>query len=175
MTKSPVNRVSSSKPALVKARRTAQQNVAIDTNMRGLSAWVAVVRTYQQCSETLTAHIKPLGLKLAQHDVLMNLLLLPEPTQQALAEKSFVTKSHMSAVLSDMAELGWITRTDSAVDKRSKAIRLTPAGLSLAQQAFALQAQVVDAMMSPLSDKQIQELERVSHNALNALVAMQKP
>jgi DNA-binding MarR family transcriptional regulator len=79
--------------------------MANNTHVRGLSAWVAVVRTYQQCFETLTAHIKPLGLKLAQHDVLMN-LLLPEPTQQVLAEKSFVTKSHMSAVLSDMAELG---------------------------------------------------------------------
>jgi MarR family transcriptional regulator, organic hydroperoxide resistance regulator len=137
--------------------------------VKGLNAWLAVVRTYQACSETLTARIKPLGLKLAHHDVLMSLLAQPEQTQQSLAEKSFVTKSHMSAVLTEMADLGWISRSDSAVDKRSKHISLTSAGLALARRAFAQQAVVVDAMMAPLSDKQIADLERVSRNAQAAL------
>jgi DNA-binding MarR family transcriptional regulator len=140
--------------------------------VRGMGAWLAVVRTYQKCSETLTTRIKPLGLKLAQHDVMMNLLLVPGQTQQALAEKSFVTKSHMSAVLSEMATRGWIARADSDVDRRSNVIRLTPAGMALARRAYAAQAQVVDAMMAPLSDPQINALERVSRNAVVALLAL---
>ncbi len=136
---------------------------------RGLGAWIAVVRTYQKCSDTLTALIKPLGLKLAQHDVLMNLLLQGALSQQALAEKSFVTKSHMSAVLGDMLVKGWIKRSDSTTDKRSKIIRLTPQGTALARRSYAAQLQVVDAMMAPLSDRQVHELERISLGAIVAL------
>jgi DNA-binding MarR family transcriptional regulator len=136
---------------------------------RGTDAWLTVVRTYQKCSDTLTQRIAPLGLKLAQHDVMMNLLIHEQPTQQQLAEKSFVTKSHMSAVLSEMLHLGWITRTDSTFDKRSKLISLTPSGRALALRAYETQAVVIDAMMRPLTDRQISELERLSRNAVSAL------
>jgi MarR family transcriptional regulator, organic hydroperoxide resistance regulator len=164
MTKHPPSKLISSKPAV--AKRTALPPV------KGLSAWVAVVRTYQACSETLTARVKPLGLKLAHHDVMMSLLAQPEQTQQSLAEKSFVTKSHMSAVLTEMTQLDWVSRADSAIDKRSKHISLTPAGLQLARLAFAEQALVVNAMMAPLSDKQIADLERMSRNAQVALATL---
>lgn len=140
--------------------------------IKGMSAWLAVVRTYQKCAEVLEARIKPLGLKLAQHDVMMNLLLQAQQTQQQLAEKSFVTKSHMSGVITEMVELGWITRTDSSADKRSKIIALTPRGLALARRAYAVQAEVVAVMMEPLSDKQISELEKISLNAAANLTAM---
>jgi DNA-binding MarR family transcriptional regulator len=143
--------------------------------VKGMSAWLAVVRTYQKCSEVLTTRIKPLGLKLAQHDVMMNLLLVQEQTQQQLAEKSFVTKSHMSAVLAEMADLGWITRKDSTQDKRSKAIRLTRQGLALARRAYAAQAEVIGVMMEPLTDKQIAELEKVSRNATISLSMLAEP
>jgi DNA-binding MarR family transcriptional regulator len=138
-------------------------------SVRGIGAWLAVVRTYQRCSEVLTAQIKPLGLKLAQHDVMMSLLVTPEQTQQQLAERSFVTKSHMSAVLTDMAALGWISRTESSADKRSKLITLTPRGLVIAGHALAAQANVVAVMMNPLTDRQITELEKLSRNAATAL------
>lgn len=149
-----------------------QDERAESAHVRGLSAWLAVVRTYQKCSDVLLERIKPLGIKLAQHDVLMNLLMTPQQTQQQLAANSFVTKSHMSSVLTEMADLGWIERTDSVTDKRSKVIRLTSAGYRLAQRAHAIQAGVVNAMMAPLSDKQINDLEKISRNAVVALSAI---
>jgi DNA-binding MarR family transcriptional regulator len=147
-----------------KAARSAAQG-----EVRGMQAWLAIVRTYQQCSETLSERIKPLGIKLAQHDVMMNLLLSPTLTQQQLAERSFVTKSHMSAVLMEMAELGWVSREDSVEDKRSKVITLTPEGKSKAQQSYAIQVQVVNVMMGDLSDAQIKEIQAFSLNAYQAL------
>jgi MarR family transcriptional regulator, organic hydroperoxide resistance regulator len=149
-----------------KAARSSEQ-----PEVRGMGAWLAIVRTYQQCSETLSERIKPLGLKLAQHDVMMNLLLSSSLTQQQLAERSFVTKSHMSAVLMEMAELGWVSREDSLEDKRSKVIALTPEGASKAQQAYAIQVQVVNVMMGDLSDAQIKEIQAFSLNAYQALAA----
>jgi DNA-binding MarR family transcriptional regulator len=144
---------------------------AAPSEVRGMQAWLAIVRTYQQCSETLSERIKPLGLKLAQHDVMMNLLLSPSLTQQQLAERSFVTKSHMSAVLMEMAELGWVNREDSMEDKRSKVITLTPEGASKAQQAYAIQVQVVNVMMGDLSNAQIKDIQNFSLNAYQALAA----
>ncbi len=138
-------------------------------SVRGMGAWLAIVRTYQQCSETLSDGIKPLGLKLAQHDVMMNLLLSPTLTQQQLAERSFVTKSHMSAVLMEMAERGWVSREESEQDKRSKVITLTPDGLALAQQAWAIQAEVVKVMMGDLSNAQIKDIQDFSLKAHKAL------
>jgi DNA-binding MarR family transcriptional regulator len=134
-----------------------------------MGAWLAVVRTYQQCSETLSEGIKPLGLKLAQHDVMMNLLQSSSLTQQELAQRSFVTKSHMSAVLIEMEGHGWINREGSEEDKRSKIITLTPQGQALAQQAFAVQAQVVKVMMGDLSNAQIKEIQDFSLHAHQAL------
>jgi DNA-binding MarR family transcriptional regulator len=152
---------------LPKAKSKATQPVT--ASVRGMGAWLAIVRTYQQCSETLSEGIKPLGLKLAQHDVMMNLLLSPTLTQQQLAERSFVTKSHMSAVLMEMAERGWVSREDSTEDKRSKVITLTRDGLALAQQAWGIQAQVVKVMMGDLSDAQIKDIQDFSLQAHQGL------
>jgi MarR family transcriptional regulator, organic hydroperoxide resistance regulator len=159
---------SKAKATATKPATPAQQALP---QVRGIGAWLAIVRTYQQCSETLSERIKPLGLKLAQHDVMMNLLLSPTLTQQQLAERSFVTKSHMSAVLIEMAELGWVSREDSRQDKRSKVIMLTPDGQQLAHQAYAVQAQVVNVMMRDLSNAQIKDVQNFSMNAHQALVA----
>jgi DNA-binding MarR family transcriptional regulator len=144
-------------------------------DVRGLGAWLAIVRTYQKCADTLSERIKPLGIKLAQHDVMMNLLRTPTLTQQQLAERSFVTKSHMSAVITDMEAEGWITRIDSDTDKRSKEITLTRKGTALAARAFALQTVVVKLMMGPLSDKQIDFIAKFSMDAFESLDASASP
>lgn len=143
-------------------------------HVRGIGAWLAVVRTYQTCSETLSLGIKPLGLKLAQHDVLMHLLLGQALTQQQLAERSYVTKSHMSALLIEMQALGWIDRIGSETDKRSKVIALTEQGMALAQQAWQLQERVIQTMMAPLSDAQMEDLQRFSVRAHQDLLAFQQ-
>jgi DNA-binding MarR family transcriptional regulator len=145
--------------------------VTENNEVRGISAWLAIVRTYKKCADTLSERIEPLGLKLAQHDVMMNLLRDSPLTQQQLAERSYVTKSHMSAVLTEMVELGWITRSDSDIDKRSKAISLSRKGLALAERAYATQIEIVNIMMDPLTDRQIADVNAFSLNAYRALDA----
>ena len=140
---------------------------------RGAGAWLAVVRTYQQCTQTLSELIKPLGLKLAQHDVLMNLLRDEELSQQQLASRSFVTKSHISGVIAEMMESGWLARSGSELDKRSKLVRLTPQGRALALQALAAQNTVIHTMMDPLTDRQVIELERISLDAVERLIELE--
>jgi DNA-binding MarR family transcriptional regulator len=135
-----------------------------------LRAWMSVVRTYNLCNDTLINALKPLGLKIAQFEVLVKLLYDPEQTQQKLAANSYVVKSHMSGLLTEMMENGWVRRNEDEKDKRSKVISLTPKGFALANKAAAVQASVVGAMFAPLSKKQIRETEQTMDAVTVALV-----
>jgi DNA-binding MarR family transcriptional regulator len=139
------------------------------TDRPSLRAWLSVVSTYQLCGDTLTEQLKPLGIKLPQHEVLVTLLLHPQQTQQKLAQHSYVAKSHMSSLVVEMATLGWVARHDNPDDKRSKLVSLTPAGHALALQAFASQQRVMEAMFAPLTSKQIKETEAVMAQVTAAL------
>jgi DNA-binding MarR family transcriptional regulator len=124
-----------------------------------LRAWTSVVRAYQLCSDALVMRLKTIDLKLPQFEVLVRLLYEPDQTQQQLAEASFVVKGHMSGLLADMVAKKWIKRRESPLDKRSNVVTLTARGLTLAKKAAAIQAEVVSAMLTPLSAKQIHDVE----------------
>jgi DNA-binding MarR family transcriptional regulator len=141
-------------------------------SIEDLRAWTSVVRAYQLCSDTLVARLKPLDLKLAQFEVLVRLLYEPEQTQQALAQHSFVVKSHMSGLLVEMAAKGWVKRADSETDKRSKVVTLTSKGLALAKKAAAIQTDVVSVMLEPLSKKQIRDVEAAMNTVSRALASL---
>jgi DNA-binding MarR family transcriptional regulator len=139
-----------------------------------LRAWMSVVRTYQLCSDTLITKLKPLDLTLPLFEILVSLLAIPNQTQQQLAARSFVVKSHMSGLLADMVERGWVKRSVSAVDKRSKVVALTAKGATLAAKATAIQIEVVSAMIAPLSQKQIRDMEATMNIVATALEALQQ-
>jgi DNA-binding MarR family transcriptional regulator len=138
-----------------------------------LRAWTSVVRAYQLCSDALVMRLKVIDLKLPQFEVLVRLLYEPDQTQQQLAEASFVVKSHMSGLLAEMAARRWIKRSESALDKRSNVVTLTARGLTLAKKAAAIQAEVVSAMLTPLSAKQIHDVEAAMQIVSAALSDLQ--
>jgi DNA-binding MarR family transcriptional regulator len=139
-----------------------------------LRAWMSVVRTYQLCSDTLITKLKPLDLTLPLFEILVSLLANPNQTQQQLVARSFVVKSHMSGLLADMVERGWVKRSVGAVDKRSKVVALTAKGTTLAAKATAIQIEVVSAMIAPLSQKQIRDMEATMNIVATALEALQQ-
>jgi DNA-binding MarR family transcriptional regulator len=134
-----------------------------------LRAWTSVVRTYQSCNDTLIAELAQLNLKLPQFEVLVRLLYLPEQTQQQLAANSFVVKSHMSLLITDMVDRGWLKRNDSEHDKRIKIVSLTTKGTALAKKAAEIQTRVIETMLAPLSKPQIIEVEQAMNSVAQAL------
>jgi DNA-binding MarR family transcriptional regulator len=137
-----------------------------------LQSWLSVVRTYHLCSEALIDGLKPLGLKLPQHEVLVTLLYAPGQTQQQLATHSFVAKSHISGLLTEMVKLRWVQRIESREDKRVKHIFLTASGKRLAQHAFAVQQSVIKVMFSSLTQRQIADTAKVMRTVGQALLAL---
>ena len=135
-----------------------------------LRAWVSVIRTYHLCNAALIHRLKPLGLKLAQFEVLVRLLHEPGQSQQQLAANSFVVKSHMSGLLAEMIEQGWVKRGEQEGDKRSKPASLTAKGQALARKAAAVQDEVVGAMFAPLTRRQISDTEQIMKTVSDTLL-----
>lgn len=138
------------------------------------NAWLAVVRAYNLCDAVLAERLAPLGLKTTEHEVMVSLLLYPGATQQNLAAHSLTAKSVMSALVSKLEQAGYLTRQPDARDARVWRLHLTPAGLTLARRALAVQNEVVTAMTAAADGPALATLERVSLDACAALEALRQ-
>ena len=122
---------------------------------RGYDAWVGVVRNYQKCFRLLSRLLEPLGLSVAQHEVLQTIGRRQGLTQQELADRLLVVKSNVSGLLRRLEAQRLVTREPNPADARSKRILLTPKGQRVLLRSAALQARVVEAMMGSLDDREL--------------------
>jgi DNA-binding MarR family transcriptional regulator len=143
------------------APKTPRNQAASDA----MPSWLSVVRVYNLCAAVLSQRLAPLGLKLAEHEVLANLLRAPGLTQQQLAERCFVAKSGASMLVTRLAGAGYLMREADAVDARVWRLQLTPAGRALAQKAQAIQADVVVAMAEGSSPAEQQGIKTAMDRA----------
>jgi DNA-binding MarR family transcriptional regulator len=125
---------------------------------QAMQSWLAVVRSYHLCEAVLTQRLSALGLKLAEHEVLVNLVRSPGSTQQGLAQRCFVAKSGVSMLVSRMVQAGLVLRRPDEVDARAWRLSLTAKGERLARQAVAVQAEVVEAMTQGSSEAELQAI-----------------
>ena len=139
-----------------------------------LAAWIAVVRTYNECTTTLLARLSPLGVSLLQHEVMMNLQRSPGITQRALAERCFSAKSGVSMLLDRMQKDGLVIRLPHPEDSRARSIELTGKGQRLARDLSDIQAQVVRDMTSPYAAEELRELERMMSETAQRLRQMRE-
>lgn len=131
-------------------------------------AWFSVVKAYNLCDAALNKRLQELGLKVGEHEVLANIARSPGITQQALANRCFVARSGVSMLLTRMETQSLLRREVDAKDGRIKRLYLSPKGEALAQQTLAIQDEIVEKMMSALSNGELKELNRLSE-----LVALQ--
>jgi DNA-binding MarR family transcriptional regulator len=109
-------------------------------------SWLAVVRAYHLCSELMAQRLGALGVRTAEHEILANLRREPGLSQQALAARCFTAKSHISGLLSDLEQRGWVRREVDPADARARCLFLEPAGARIAERTAAVQAEVVALM-----------------------------
>lgn len=115
------------------------------------ATWIAVVRTYNECTATLTHLLAPMGISLLQHEILMNLFRSPGLTQQLLAERCFSAKSGISMLVARFVQEGFIERNPAPKDQRAWSLSLTEKGQALAEQLLRLQNDVVAEMAKAYS------------------------
>jgi DNA-binding MarR family transcriptional regulator len=140
----------------------------------GTRAWLAVVRAYNLCDAVLAERLAALGLRVVEHEVLVNLLRAPGLTQQDLAQRCFVAKSGVSMLVGQMEKQGRVTRQSDPVDARVKRLVLTPEGEALARQALALQSEVVRTMVDTVPDAELVHLTDLMQAVAGRLEALRK-
>ncbi|MFT3996496.1 MAG: MarR family winged helix-turn-helix transcriptional regulator [Asticcacaulis sp.] len=120
--------------------------------------WIAVARAHQIVEKTLNARLAPHGVRLAHHDILANIYRFEGLTQNALAERLLVGRSNLSMLLPELEKRGLIERYGDQADRRVRRLRLTETGRSLTEATLAVQARVVEEMMTILSDEECNAL-----------------
>lgn len=134
-------------------------------------SWLSVVRAYHLCSELLARRLEPLGVRMAEHEILINLRREPGLTQMALARRCFTAKSHASALVVDLERRGWLRREVDRHDARARRLYLAPDGARIADRCARVQADVVKLMAraaSPAAIAAVNEAMRSIGAALEA-------
>jgi DNA-binding MarR family transcriptional regulator len=114
--------------------------------------WIAVARMHALWEQHFGLALAEHDMKVAQFDILANLMHEPGMTQQRLAEKLFVGRSNLSMTLPDLEKRGWLTREGDPGDRRVRRLRLTALGEQRAAAGFVVQLRLLDEMMGVLSD-----------------------
>ena len=129
-------------------RKTAQAALALPS-AQAMQAWLSVGEAYNLWDAVMTRRLAGLGLglRVAEHEVLVNLLRAPGITQQALAQRCFVAKSGASMMLTRLEKQRLVERQADSVDARVRRLFLTPEGRALADKAQAVQMDVVSALV----------------------------
>jgi DNA-binding MarR family transcriptional regulator len=115
--------------------------------------WLSIARTFYLCDALMARRLGALGVRTAEHEVLVNLRRDPGIAQQTLARRCFNAKSHTSALLTALEARGWVRREADPADARARKLYLTAAGERMAGRTTAVQAEVATAMAETVSAK----------------------
>ena len=135
-----------------------RSSTRLPSSPHGTQAWLAVVRAYNLCEAVMTTRLAAVGLRLGDHEVLVNLATAPGITQQVLAARCFVAKSGVSMLLTQMEGQGLVRRDADPADARVRRLFLTPAGETLAAQSLRIQADVVKTMVEDATEGELDAL-----------------
>ncbi len=128
------------------------------TNADAVRSWLSVVRAYNLCDALLARELATIGLRNAEYEILANLLREPGLSQQALAERCFTAKSHVSALLTSMQERGWLRRENHPQDARTKSLFLEPLGQAITEHGKQVQAEIVNTMAQAITPQQLAQV-----------------
>ena len=143
---------------MIQPRKTAAAARQASHDDAAMRPWLAIARTFHLCDALMTRRLAVLGVRMAEHEVLINLRRDPGIAQQTLARRCFNAKSHISALLTALEGRGWVRREADPVDARARMLFLTPAGERMATRTLAVQVQVAAAMAETVSDKALGDL-----------------
>ena len=136
---------------------------------RGFDVWLLVGRTNIKVHRALNAMLATVDLSVAQHEILVNIHRDSGLTQKALSEKLLVVKSNISALLKKLEVRGLVRRSPDPEDSRNNQLRLTKRGEALVQESFALQNQVITAMVSVMTDEELEQMGNVMERVGKAI------
>jgi DNA-binding MarR family transcriptional regulator len=133
--------------------------------------WIALVRAEKAIVGALSKALRPLDLKIAQLDLLMNLFRYPGVSQHDLARKLLVGRSNITMLLPQMERRGLLTRVNDTKDKRVMRLTLTADGEALLMEALHIYSALIERVMAQSSPAQCDALGAMMTRIVDAMKA----
>jgi MarR family 2-MHQ and catechol resistance regulon transcriptional repressor len=120
--------------------------------------WLVIMRSHRALGLLAERSIAQAGLGLTDFAALEALLHKGPLRISEIQEKVGLASGSMTAAVDRLEKLGLIVRKASPVDRRARVVELTPQGRRLARDCFERHAKDLEALMSALSQKEMQQL-----------------
>jgi DNA-binding MarR family transcriptional regulator len=111
-------------------------------------------RAYAYSIQTWDSLFRTLGLAYGQYSVLLLIGLNPGLSQLALAESVGLDGSTLVPITNRFVRRGWIRRSRRKDDRRTYALRVTPAGQAVLDEAATILKNHEDDLTSPLTSRE---------------------
>src|ERR1700726_3665025 len=120
--------------------------------------WLVLMRSHRALSLLAAASIAKAGLGLTDFAALEALLNKGPLTISEIQDKVLLASGSMTAAVDRLEKLGLVVRKASPTDRRARVVELTPQGKRLAASCFEQHAKDLEALMSGLSEKEMEQL-----------------
>src|ERR1700675_4673598 len=120
--------------------------------------WLVIAKSYRALSLLAERSIANTGLCLTDFAALEALLHKGPLTISEIQDKVRLASGSMASAVDLPEKLGLVVRKASPHDRRARVIELTPEGKRLAASSFERHAKDLEALMSSLSEKEMEQL-----------------
>ena len=117
-----------------------------------------LVRTYQAFETYSGTNIRSLGLTPTMFDIIATLGNQPPMSYKTLGEKTLISKSSLTGVVTRMVEKGFLSLIDNPDDGRIQLIQLTDKGVDAFDQTFSQHIDHLNVAFSKLSEDELQSV-----------------
>src|SRR6266403_3177470 len=134
-------------------------------NVTAPRLWLVIAKSYRALSLLAEQSITNTGLCLTDFVALEALLHKGPLTISEIQDKVRLASGSMTAAVDRLEQLGLVERRASPSDRRARVVHLTAEGKRLAASSFERHAKDLEALMSALSQKEMEQL----HGSLRKL------
>ena len=120
--------------------------------------WLVIFKSYRVLSLLAERSIANTGLCLTDFAALEGLLHKGPLTISEIQDKVRLASGSMTAAVDRLEKLGLVVRKASPSDRRARVVELTVEGKRLAASCFEQHAKDLEALMSALSEKEMEQL-----------------
>src|SRR5258707_10024219 len=122
--------------------------------------WLVIAKSYRALSLLAERSIANTGMCLTDFAALEALLHKGPLTISEIQDKVCLASGSMTAAVDRLEQLGLVVRKASPSDRRARVVHLTAEGRRLAASSFERHAKDLEALMSALSEKEMEQLYR---------------
>ena len=133
--------------------------------MKAPRLWLVIAKSYRALSLLAEQSIANTGLCLTDFAALEALLHKGPLTISQIQDKVRLASGSMTAAVDRLQRLSLVVRKSSPTDRRARVVELTARGRRLAASCFERHAKDLEALMSVLSDREMEQL----HGSLKKL------